>query len=89
MKYLLPAIGGPAANEMPIKPFRKPIALAAPDGPQISYAIGPSTTQKQPSARPSPIQKTIKTGQLLVTFKSMVSIPIVKNETYNLNELMK
>ena len=77
----LPAIGGPAANEMPINPFRNPIACAAPDGPHMSYAIGPSTTQKQPSARPSPTQNTIKTGQLLVTFRSIVKIPRVKNES--------
>ena len=78
---LLPAIGGPAANDIPIKPLRNPIACAAPDGPHISYAIGPSTTQKHPSAKPSPMQKTINTDQLLVTFNNIVRIPIARKDT--------
>ena len=32
----LPAMGGPAANEIPMSPLRKPIACAAPDGPHMS-----------------------------------------------------
>ena len=32
----LPAMGGPAAKEIPMSPLRKPMACAAPDGPHIS-----------------------------------------------------
>jgi hypothetical protein len=43
---------GPIVNGMEQSPSKNPTACEAPEGPQRSYAIGPSIVIKQPSKMP-------------------------------------
>ena len=43
---------GPIVNGMEQSPSKNPTAWEAPEGPQRSYAIGPSIVIKQPSKMP-------------------------------------
>ena len=47
-----PAMRGPIVNGMEQSPSKNPTAWEAPEGPQRSYAIGPSIVIKQPSKMP-------------------------------------
>ena len=47
-----PAMKGPIVNGMEQSPSKNPTAWEAPEGPQRSYAIGPSIVIKQPSKMP-------------------------------------
>ena len=52
-------MGGPRVKGMEQSPSKNPIAWDAPEGPQISKAIGPSIVIKHPSKRPIKSAKII------------------------------
>lgn len=78
--YKSPAIGGPTVSGMEHIPRRKPMACVAPLRPQMSKAIGPSNDMKHPSNSPIASEIARSTRKDLVTGRSIVRMPILRND---------
>ena len=79
-------MGGPRVKGMEQSPSKNPIAWDAPEGPQISKAIGPSIVMKHPSKSPMIKENKIMDSKLNpskngAAVNNMVHIPMETNDT--------
>lgn len=71
---------GPVVTGMEDMASRQPMDCDAPLGPTISKAMGPRRDKKQPSKRPIIRVMTMKNEKLLAMTKSIVRLPMIKND---------